>query len=1084
MEDFSASFIFEPRHIRLGEGMELLRKTVSIIMLALLLTSMLTLAFNVQPVKARTIVVPDDYPTIQQAINAASSGDTIFAHSGLYYENLVVNKSVSLIGEDKYTTIIDGNHTGDVVYVTANFVNISGFMIRNSGTDSQAGILVGRQWNLQSVGNNISGNTVINNYYGILLACSFNSTISNNNVTLNTFGIQDQSRDYDCDIWTMNADGSNQTLLTTREMWDDGPEWYPNHSKILFERVSNPFVEGPSWDIWAMNTDGTSQTQLTIDSKVNMLGGWSPDGSQIVYSSERTGNHDIWVMDSDGTNNRQLTNDPSMDTMPTYSPDGSKIIFISSRGGSQDMWVMNADGTNQTRLTSGIPLVVGGSWSPDGTRIVFHSVEGGQNGNWDMWVINSDGTNATKLFSSPFREAFPHWSPDGSRIAYGSDEAGSWDIWVMNADGTNRIRLTTEWDTEEICSWSADGTKLAFARAQWALPSYNKIILNSVCDNEQEGIRLQQAIGVTVDENWICHNGHGGLTLFQAPNNALRSNNITDNGLNFCVDGQANEDYINDVDESNTVNGKPIYYWINQSGRQVPTNAGCVLLVNCTNIRVEDLVVEHNGFGVELCATTNSTIRNVTASNNANGIYLYLSSGNTILNNTANSNQPQAGILLLNSKDNILRDNVMMQNQMDFGAAVLGPHVLEDWINDVDESNTVEGKPVYYWVDQHDRKVPSDGGLLYLIFCSAITVKDMDISNNLLGVCMIGTYNSTVENVNVQNCPGGFFLLGSSGNTITNNTATNGQSFVWNGMTIMASNGIGLLMSNDNTVTSNTISNMQDPAGPPTPQEGPPPPGVGIWLMGENNRVFHNNFVNNTHHAIATYSPSNMWDDGYPSGGNYWSNYAGEDLCGGPDQNITGSDGIGDTAYIIDSNNQDHYPLMKPYPWASHDVGITSVTTLKTIVGQGYNVSISIMVFNYGNYIENINITVYANTTMIGEINNIELSSRNFTIVQYTWNTSGFAKGNYTIKAYAWPVQGETYTADNTFSVGMLLVTIPGDINGDTYINIKDAVLLGVAFGSKQGDLNYNPNADINGDGYINIKDAVLQGAHFGEHWE
>jgi hypothetical protein len=48
-------------------------------------------------------------------------------------------------------------------------------------------------------------------------------------------------------------------------------------------------------------------------------------------------------------------------------------------------------------------------------------------------------------------------------------------------------------------------------------------------------------------------------------------------------------------------------------------------------------------------------------------------------------------------------------------------------------------------------------------------------------------------------------------------------------------------------------------------------------------------------------------------------------------------------------------------------------------------------------------------------------------------------------------------------------------------VNVKDAVILGAAFGSKPGDSNWNPNADINNDGYINVKDAVILGANFGK---
>jgi hypothetical protein len=57
----------------------------------------------------------------------------------------------------------------------------------------------------------------------------------------------------------------------------------------------------------------------------------------------------------------------------------------------------------------------------------------------------------------------------------------------------------------------------------------------------------------------------------------------------------------------------------------------------------------------------------------------------------------------------------------------------------------------------------------------------------------------------------------------------------------------------------------------------------------------------------------NVWDDGYPSGGNYWSDYTSTDLYSGPYQNETGRDGIGDIPYVIDTDNQDNYPLMPPY---------------------------------------------------------------------------------------------------------------------------------------------------------------------------
>ena len=94
------------------------------------------------------------------------------------------------------------------------------------------------------------------------------------------------------------------------------------------------------------------------------------------------------------------------------------------------------------------------------------------------------------------------------------------------------------------------------------------------------------------------------------------------------------------------------------------------------------------------------------------------------------------------------------------------------------------------------------------------------------------------------------------------------------------------------------------------------------FLLGnaESNSIHHNNFLGNTNHTSNIFGHINAWDEGYPDGGNYWGDYNGTDFYSGPNQDLTGSDGLGDTPYVIDASNQDHYPLMKSislYPHAS-----------------------------------------------------------------------------------------------------------------------------------------------------------------------
>jgi multiple sugar transport system substrate-binding protein len=238
------------------------------------------------------------------------------------------------------------------------------------------------------------------------------------------------------------------------------------------------------------------------------------------------------------------------------------------------------------------------------------------------------------------------------------------------------------------------------------------------------------------------------------------------------------------------------------------------------------------------------------------------------------------------------------------------------------------------------------------------------------------------------------------------------------------------------------------------------------------NTIYWNNFIDNSVQVI-TETSMNIWDNDYPDGGNYWSTHISEDLCSGPNQNEPGSDGIFDTQYTIVGNNIDRYPLVKPF--SPHDIGITNITTSKTVVGQGYQLNITAKILNYGINTETFTITLYAHTEVITQTQ-ITLKSRNSTTITFTWNTTGVPYGNYTISAYATPVDGETDTTDNTKGDDMVLVTIPGDVNGDRKVSVSDLVRTVNAVPSTPtiNPEKWDPNADINCDGKVSTSDVVI----------
>jgi Tol biopolymer transport system component len=252
------------------------------------------------------------------------------------------------------------------------------------------------------------------------------------------------------DIWSMNADGTDQVQLTNTPQTEKTPMWSPDGSKIAFG-------VGPSdWQgkVYTMNADGTSQHLLSFGDTNDWSPAWSPDGTRVAFASQESANS-VSVINADGTNrNRFAFVDGVLDHID-WSADGTSIAF--------DVGCVNYPGFNGFYLGK-VEAKVGGaitgltdanrcsdgfapnddtnpSWSPDVQRIAFDSVPP-TSGTPFIYSIRPDGSDLTYISgTSNDPRGDPAWSPDGRKIVFEHPGGAGLDIATMNSDGTGTVDL-------------------------------------------------------------------------------------------------------------------------------------------------------------------------------------------------------------------------------------------------------------------------------------------------------------------------------------------------------------------------------------------------------------------------------------------------------------------------------------------------------------------------------------------------------------------------------------------------------------------------------------------------------------------